>query len=114
MQRNEVFQGDDGGLRTSEESKWMQNYGDDTYIVNDFTYARKYAPSGCKLYTNDFNEYIDKKTQNIIDMNKKLKEKGIIDGIGIQSHLGIRFPSVACIRKILRHMTRSTNHSSAK
>ena len=59
----------------------MQIYGDDTYIVNAFTYARKYAPSGCKLYINDFNEYMDKKTQNILDMAKKLKEKGVIDGI---------------------------------
>ncbi len=83
---NEVFKVDDGGLRTAEEFKWMQNYGDDTYIVNDFTYERKYAPSGCKLYINDFNEYMDKKTQ-------KLKEKGVIDRIGIQSHLGITFPS---------------------
>lgn len=90
---NEVFQGGGGGLRTAQESKWMQIYGDDTYIVNAFTYARKYAPSGCKLYINDFNEYMDKKTQNILDMAKKLKEKGVIDGIGMQSHLGISFPS---------------------
>ena len=90
---NEVFQGGGGGLRPASESKWMQIYGSDEYIVNAFTYARKYAPSGCKLYINDFNEYMNAKTQNILDMANKLKERGIIDGIGMQSHLGVSFPS---------------------
>ena len=90
---NEVFQGGGGGLRPAGESKWMQVYGDDSYIVNAFTYARKYAPSGCKLYINDFNEYMNAKTQNIIDMANKLKGLGVIDGIGMQSHLGVNFPS---------------------
>ena len=90
---NEVFQGGGGGLRPSGESKWMQIYGDDSYIVNAFTYARKYAPSGCKLYINDFNEYMSAKTQNIYDMAIKLKQLGVIDGIGMQSHLGVSFPS---------------------
>ena len=90
---NEVFQGGGGGLRPASESKWMQVYGDDSYIVNAFTYARKYAPSGCKLYINDFNEYMQAKTNNIYDMATKLKGLGVIDGIGMQSHLGISFPS---------------------
>ena len=90
---NEVFQGGGGGLRPASESKWMQVYGSDEYIVNAFTYARKYAPSGCKLYINDFNEYMNAKTQNIYDMATKLKQKGVIDGIGMQSHLGVSFPS---------------------
>ena len=79
---NEVFQGGGGGLRPSGESKWMQIYGDDSYIVNAFTYARKYAPSG-----------LSAKTQNIYDMAMKLKQLGVIDGIGMQSHLGVSFPS---------------------
>ena len=90
---NEVFQGGGGGLRPASESKWMQIYGDDSYIVNAFTYARKYAPQGCKLYINDFNEYMNPKTQNIYDMAMKLKQLGVIDGIGMQSHLGVSFPS---------------------
>jgi endo-1,4-beta-xylanase len=90
---NEVFQGAGGGIRPAGESKWMQIYGDDSYIVNAFTYARKYAPRGCKLYINDFNEYMNPKTQNIYDMAMKLKQLGVIDGIGMQSHLGVSFPS---------------------
>ena len=90
---NEVFIGGGGGLRPAGESKWMQIYGDDSYIVNAFTYARRYAPSGCKLYINDFNEYMSAKTQNIYDMAMKLKMLNIIDGIGMQSHLGVSFPN---------------------
>ena len=92
---NEVFQGGGGGLRPSGESKWMQIYGDDSYIVNAFTYARKYAPSGCKLYLNDYNEYIPAKTQDLYDMATKLKAAGVIDGIGMQSHLDVSYPSAS-------------------
>lgn len=90
---NEVFQGGGGGIRSAQESKWMQIYGDESYIINAFKYARKYAPSGCKLFINDFNEYMPTKTQNIYDMALKLKELGVIDGIGMQSHLGVEYPS---------------------
>ena len=90
---NEVFVNGGGGLRPGTESKWMQVYGDDSYIQNAFTYARKYAPANCKLYLNDFNEYMPAKTQNIYDMALKLKELGVIDGIGMQSHLDVGYPS---------------------
>ena len=71
-------------------SAWVQVYGDNSFIEKAFTYARKYAPEGCKLYYNDYNEYMDGKLKAIINMAKDLKEKGIIDGIGMQSHLDAR------------------------
>ncbi len=80
-------------------SDWVAVFGDNSFIEYAFTYAREYAPAGCKLYYNDYNEYMDKKSK-IIDMATKFKEKGIIDGIGMQSHLDARqsmdaaFPSV--------------------
>ena len=42
---NEVFQVMGGGLRTPAESKWMEIYGHESFIINAFTYAIKYAPS---------------------------------------------------------------------
>ena len=98
---NEVFANDGGGLRPSTESKWMEIYGDDSYIKNAFTYARKYAPANCKLYLNDFNEYIPAKTQNIYDMAMQLKNLGIIDGIGMQSHLDIAYPNIQLYEKAI-------------
>ncbi|MBP1567100.1 MAG: endo-1,4-beta-xylanase [Oscillospiraceae bacterium] len=92
---NELFVNDGGGLRPGSNSGWTRVYGDknDEFIINAFTYARKYAPAGCKLYINDYNEYIPAKTNDIYNIAMKLKEKGVIDGIGMQSHLDISYPS---------------------
>ena len=92
---NELFVNDGGGMRPASNSKWMQVYGDDSFVMNAFTYARKYAPSGCKLYINDYNEYIPAKTNDIYNMAMKLKEAGVIDGIGMQSHLDVGYPSAS-------------------
>ncbi|MCR4888685.1 MAG: endo-1,4-beta-xylanase [Ruminococcus sp.] len=94
------------GQGGSEKSAWVQVFGDNSFIEPAFTYARKYAPKGCKLYYNDFNEYMDKKTK-IAEMALDLKEKGLIDGIGMQSHLDCResamaaFPSIDSYEKAL-------------
>ena len=98
---NELFVNNGGGLRPASNSKWMQVYGDDSFIINAFTYARKYAPSGCKLFINDYNEYMTAKTNDIYNMAMKLKQKGIIDGIGMQSHVGVNFPSFNDYKKAL-------------
>ena len=92
---NELFINDGGGLRPGSNSGWTAVYGDtnDEFIINAFTYARKYAPKGCKLYINDYNEYIPAKTDDIYNMAMKLKELGVIDGIGMQSHLDVNYPS---------------------
>ena len=90
---NELFLNDGGGMRPAGNSKWVQVYGNDEFVMNAFTYARKYAPSGCKLYLNDYNEYMPAKTTDIYNMAMKLKEKGVIDGIGMQSHLDISYPN---------------------
>ena len=72
-----------------DSSGWVKVWGDNSFIEEAFTYARKYAPSGCKLYYNDYNEYIDGKTQAMIKMATDLKAKNLIDGIGCQSHLNV-------------------------
>ncbi|MBR6579698.1 MAG: endo-1,4-beta-xylanase [Ruminococcus sp.] len=96
------------GSGGSQNSAWVQVFGDNSFIEPAFTYARKYAPEGCKLYYNDFNEYMDGKMNAIIEMAKDFKEKGIIDGIGMQSHLDARqsldaaFPSVNMYKNALK------------
>lgn len=96
---NEAWE-DNGSPRTAGsnyikngQSAWVQVFGDNSFIEPAFEYARKYAPEGCKLYYNDYNEYISGKTNAIYEMSMDLKEKGIIDGIGMQSHLDVNFPS---------------------
>lgn len=96
------------GSGGSQNSAWVQVFGDNSFIEPAFTYARKYAPEGCKLYYNDYNEYMDGKMNAIIEMAEDFKEKGIIDGIGMQSHLDARqsldaaFPSIGMYKNALK------------
>ena len=70
------------------KSAYVAVYGDNSFIEKAFTYARKYAPEGCKLYYNDYNEYWDHKRDCIINtILKPLSAKGLLDGMGMQSHI---------------------------
>jgi len=92
---NEAFN-DDGTLRQagtgSGQSPWTQIYGNDQFIVNAFKYARMYAPDGCKLFYNDYNEYITGKRTAMYNLAMKLKAENIIDGLGMQAHLDMGYP----------------------
>ncbi len=93
---NELFENDGGGMRNW--SKWKDVYGAGNYdfVVNAFKYARKYAPSETKLYLNDYNEYMSKKTNDLVSMAKNvMKEGDYIDGIGMQAHLAASYPSAS-------------------
>lgn len=101
---NEAFL-DNGNLRqpgsnyvNDGTSRWMEVYGDNSFIFKAFEYARKYAPNNCKLYYNDYNEYIDAKRDAIYTLVKSLKEQGLCDGVGMQSHLSTSFPSASLYR----------------
>ncbi|MDO4157310.1 MAG: endo-1,4-beta-xylanase, partial [Oscillospiraceae bacterium] len=79
------------GENISGQSPWVQVYGDNSFVEKAFTYARKYAPEGCDLYYNDYNEYWDHKRDAIYSMCKSLYEKGLLDGIGMQSHINANY-----------------------
>ena len=86
---------------TPDTSAWVQVFGDNSFIEYAFKFARQYAPEGTKLYYNDFNEYMTSKTNAIVNMATELKEKGLIDGIGMQSHLDVSFPSASAYKTCL-------------
>lgn len=75
----------------SGKSAWVQVYGDNGFVEKAFTFARKYAPEGCDLYYNDYNEYWDHKRDCIYNMCKGLYEKGLLDGVGMQSHITAQY-----------------------
>jgi len=97
---NEVFKNDGGGLRVknggaNDTSQWTNIYGENNngHIIAGFKAARKYAPKTCKLYLNDYNEYVPAKCENLCDMAKQIMKEGdLIDGIGMQSHLDAKYP----------------------
>lgn len=90
---NEAFTDDGTGYR---DCNWYKILGED-YITEAFRFARKYASAGTKLFYNDFNTYInysDKlKTTRICNLVKELKKENLIDGVGMQAHLDVSYPS---------------------
>ncbi|PLV57660.1 endo-1,4-beta-xylanase [Thermotoga sp. SG1] len=72
------------GLR---RSTWYQIMGPD-YIELAFKFAREADPDA-KLFYNDYNTFEPKKRDIIYNLVKSLKEKGLIDGIGMQCHISL-------------------------
>ena len=71
---------------------WYLTIGEE-YVEMAFTYARKYADEDVKLFYNDYNTFDANKRANIIKLCEHLKEKGLIDGIGMQGYWGLNWPS---------------------
>ena len=88
--------GEDGRYR---DTLWTRAYGGDgDALVRDaFRFASEAAPDAA-LYYNDFNAWRPEKRDGIVRMVKMLQQHGIrIDGIGIQGHWGLNYPSTAHI-----------------
>ena len=85
------------------QSLWTETIGTD-FIEKAFEAARKYADKDVALFYNDYNCYEEWKRDMIIDrILKPLKEKGLIDGMGMQSHLLMKEPDMEVYRTAL-HM----------
>lgn len=83
---------DSGGLRAS---RWTQTAGED-FILQAFRFAKKYAAPGVKLFYNDYNTYLPCKREMIIEhILKPLLAEGLVDGVGMQSHLLMHSPESA-------------------
>ncbi len=85
---NEAFDSGDGdadGIRM-KNNKWYDTVGPD-YYYQAFVFARKYAPDYMKLFYNDYG--CSGKYNRMIKHLAKAKEEGLIDGIGMQSHLSL-------------------------
>ena len=87
---------DDGTMRTS--SNWYKVYGDAGYVTDAFTFARKYADKDVKLFLNDYNEYAAAKRDRIYQVVKDLYDKGLCDGVGMQSHYSMTSPTIAAVK----------------
>lgn len=100
---NEAILTSDGqtdGYRVND-SLWYQTIGSE-YIEKAFFYARKYALEDVKLFYNDYNTYEVAKRFAIYDLAKMLQEKGLIDGIGMQSHIKMDYPSLIEYERTIR------------
>lgn len=87
---NEAIE-DDGSYR---KSKFYNIVGED-FIKLAFQFAHEADPSA-QLYYNDYSMANPGKRKGVVAMVKKLKEQGVqIDGIGMQCHIGLDYPSLS-------------------
>lgn len=70
---------------------WYATMGTD-YVEKAFEFARKYADPEVKLIYNDYNVYMPLKMESIYNLVKGLKEKNLIDGIGLQPTVDLYSP----------------------
>lgn len=79
------------------ENYWYYAIGSD-YPEIAFAVARKYAADGVKLFYNDYGTTDKAKRQYIYNLCKNLKEKNLIDGIGMQGYWDVKNPSLKDIK----------------
>ena len=87
---------DNGEMRSN--SNWYRTYGNYDFITDAFTSARKYAGDGVSLFYNDYNEYMPVKRDRIFKLVKELYDAGICDGVGMQSHYSMTYPTMALVK----------------
>ncbi|MDR0197469.1 MAG: endo-1,4-beta-xylanase [Oscillospiraceae bacterium] len=88
-------------LHNNGQGGWQKIYGDASYVASAFKYAHEELVSLKKrdtvsLFYNDYNTY--EKTAAIISLIGEINKKGkYCDGVGMQSHLDVGYPSVSKI-----------------
>ena len=88
---------EDGSLR---ESGFLKVLGAE-YIPFAFMTANEADPEA-ELYYNDYNLVQAKKRDGAIRLIRDLQEKGVkIDGVGIQAHWGLNYPSIEEIEEAI-------------
>lgn len=81
----------DDGTSVYRTSQWYTICGED-YIFEAFRAAREADPDA-KLFYNDYSEVNATKRDKIYDLLVKLKAEELVDGIGMQGHWNLDYPS---------------------
>jgi endo-1,4-beta-xylanase len=92
---NEAIDDSTYGLRSTVFSRGL---GDD-YVAEAFRLARKADPDAQLVYNDYGGEGLNRKSDAIYNLVKGLKERGLVDGVGLQMHVSATsFPSAADVR----------------
>jgi endo-1,4-beta-xylanase len=90
---------DGTGTDRSASNEWYTTFGDNTYIMKAFEFARKYTlqygETQIKLYYNDYNTHDASKANGIVRICGPIFRAGNLDGIGMQEHDAIATPTAA-------------------
>ena len=80
----------DAGADRTTDSEWYVTFGDNSYIMKAFEFARKYTvqygETQLKLYYNDYNSTFPAKATKIAQVCSPIFRAGYLDGIGMQEH----------------------------
>lgn len=78
--------------------------GDISYITQAFVFANRYAPRDVKLFYNDYNDADPVKRDEICILLRQIRETegARIDGMGMQAHYHMDFPSVEQLAEAAR------------
>ena len=92
---------EDGTLRNSDYYKIT----DGDFIYKAFELAQKADPDA-ELYYNDYNMWNQDKVDGAVKLAKNVRAKGLkIDGIGMQGHWSLEFPSLELIESSINKIT---------
>lgn len=81
---------EDGSFR---KCKWLEIIGED-YLEKAFEYARE-ADGSAELYYNEYDYVKKPKCEGVIKLVRKLQANGLrVDGVGIQGHWFLDYPSL--------------------
>lgn len=116
---NEAMADDGGGPRWGRrpgeepspyrQSRHFQLCGDE-FIAKAFQFAREADPNALLFY-NDYSCVDEGKRERIYNMVKKMKDAGVpIDGIGMQGHYNIYFPSEEQLEKAIVRFKEIVKH----
>lgn len=87
---NEVI--DEGDFR---KSLWTETVGTD-FVIKAFEFAKKYKAPEVKLFYNDYDTFEPWKRDLIIEkVLKPLLAEGLVDGMGMQTHLQMDNPDLS-------------------
>ncbi len=93
---NEAIDDNTGAVRTTGND-WYTTFGDSTYVMSAFQFARQYTTlygeTQIKLYYNDYNSEIASKADGIVRLCTPIFQAGYLDGIGMQEHNNLSTPT---------------------
>lgn len=82
---------------SKQANMWYEALGTD-FVELAFEYARKYANPDVALFYNDYGTCDRTKRQYIYNLATMLKEKNLIDGIGMQGYWDFKNPDLQTIK----------------
>ena len=98
---NEAIDDSQAGLRSSVFSRGL---GAD-YVAEAFRIARKADPDAELIYNDYGGEGLNRKSNDIYELAKDLKRRGLVDGVGLQMHISAAgFPPVSEIQANIQRL----------